>query len=50
LLALEITNLFHNLQTNAIGKALITGFAQVADTEDARDYFKRGKVIATKHI
>jgi hypothetical protein len=50
LLALEITNLFNNIQTNAIGKALITGFAQTADTEDARDYFKRGKEIANKHM
>lgn len=50
LLALEITNIFHNIQTNAIGKALITGFAQTADTEDARDYLKRGKEIANKHI
>jgi hypothetical protein len=50
LLALEITNIFHNIQTNAIGKALITGFAQTAETKDARDYFKRGKEISTKHI
>lgn len=50
LLALEITNLFHNLQTNAIGKALITGFAQTAGTKDVQDYFKRGKEIANKHM
>lgn len=50
LLALEITNIFHNIQTNAIGKALITGFAQTANTQDARDYFKRGKEMANKHV
>jgi hypothetical protein len=50
LLALEIMNLFHIIQTNAIGKALITGFAQTAETQDARDYFKRGKEMATKHM
>ncbi|WP_174727282.1 DUF3231 family protein [Mesobacillus harenae] len=50
LLSVEITNLFHNLQTNAIGKAFISGFAQTAKTKDARDYFKRGKDISNKHI
>lgn len=50
LLAIEITNLFHNIQTNAIGKALISGFAQTADTQDARDYLKRGKEMANKHM
>lgn len=50
MLAVEIMNLFHNVQTNAIGKALITGFAQVADKQDVRDYFKRGKEMASKHI
>ncbi|MGP4108925.1 DUF3231 family protein [Virgibacillus sp. L01] len=50
LLAVEIADLYHNLQTNAIGKALITGFAQTAETEDARDYLKRGKEISNKHI
>lgn len=48
LLAVEIMNLYHNIQTNAIGKALIMGFSQVADTQDARDYFKRGKEISVK--
>ncbi|SFF04392.1 DUF3231 family protein [Alteribacillus iranensis] len=50
LLAVEIMNIFHNLQTNSIGKAVITGFAQTAQTEDTRDYFQRGKEIASKHV
>ncbi|WP_163970378.1 DUF3231 family protein [Oceanobacillus halotolerans] len=50
LLGIEITQCFHDLQANAIGKALITGFAQTAETKDVRDYFKRGKEISNKHI
>jgi hypothetical protein len=50
LTAQEITILFNNIQTNAIGKALITGFAQTAKKDDVKDYFLRGKKIAQKHI
>ncbi|GAE34759.1 DUF3231 family protein [Halalkalibacter akibai] len=50
LLASEIMHFFHNVQTNAIGKALIMGFSQVASSPDVRDYFKRGKEIAIKQI
>ncbi len=46
----EITHLFINVQTNAIGKALIMGFAQTAKNEDVRQYLLRGKKIAQKHI
>lgn len=47
---LEITHLFANIQTNAIGKALIMGFSQVAQDEDVRTYFIEGKQIANKQI
>lgn len=47
--ALEITHLFANSQTNAIGKALIMGFSQVAQAEEIRKYFIEGKQIANKH-
>ncbi|HWR42148.1 DUF3231 family protein [Sporomusa sp.] len=47
--ALEITHLFTNIQTNLIGKALIIGFSQVAQSSQVRDYFLRGKEIAAKH-
>lgn len=50
LVAPEITMLFNNIQTNAIGKTLITGFAQTAQSKEVKDYFIRGKRIAQKHI
>ncbi|CAM3404006.1 DUF3231 family protein [Marinicrinis lubricantis] len=48
--ALEITHLYSNMQTNALGKGLIMGFAQVARSEEVRKFFNRGKQIATKHM
>lgn len=50
LLAVEISHLYANLQTNAIGKALVTGFSQVAQSKEVRKYMFRGKDIAKKHI
>lgn len=50
LVAQEILMLFNNIQTNAIGKTLITGFAQTAQSREVKDYFIRGKRIAQKHI
>lgn len=48
--SIEITHLFINVQTNAIGKTLITGFAQVAQNKEVRQYLLRGKQIAQKHV
>jgi Protein of unknown function (DUF3231) len=45
----EITHLFLNVQSNSIGKALITGFAQTAQNEEVKQYMVRGKQIAEKH-
>lgn len=50
LLAVEISHLYANLQTNSIGKALVTGFSQVAQSKEVRKYMFRGKDIAKKHI
>ncbi len=50
LTSVEVTHLFYNIQTNAIGKALIIGFAQTAESKETKDFFKRGKEIAQKHI
>jgi len=50
LTAIEITNLYVNIQTNSLGKALIMGFAQVAKSEKIKEYFVRGRDIASKHI
>jgi hypothetical protein len=48
--SLEITHLFLNAQSNAIGKALMTGFSQVAESLELRQLFVRGAEIADKHI
>ncbi|WP_442598830.1 DUF3231 family protein [Neobacillus sp. D3-1R] len=50
LTAIEITLLFNNIQTNAIGKTLITGFAQFAERKEVKEYLMRGKQIAQKHM
>ncbi|MEH7417456.1 DUF3231 family protein [Neobacillus drentensis] len=50
LTAVEITHLFMNVQTNAIGKALITGFGQIAKDEEVKQFLKRGKQMAQKHM
>lgn len=46
----EIMNLYANLQTNQIGKAIILGFAQVATSDKIREFMQRGKEVAKKHI
>ncbi|OLS38535.1 DUF3231 family protein [Bacillus sp. MRMR6] len=48
--AIEITHLFLNVQTNAIGKALISGLAQTAKLEEVKKFLQRGKKIAQKHV
>lgn len=50
LTAIEITHIFFNTLTNAIGKALMMGFSQVAKSPDVKEFMLRGKEIATKHI
>jgi spore coat protein CotF len=47
--SLEITHLYDNVENNAISKAILIGFSQVAQTEVARSYFLKGKTIAGKH-
>lgn len=48
--AVEVTHLFLNVQTNSIGKALITGFAQIAEKDEVKQYLLRGKELAQKHM
>lgn len=48
--ALEIGNLFFNIQRNILGLALITGFSQVAHSEKVKDFMVRGVDISKKHI
>lgn len=48
--AVEISHLFANFMSNSVGKLLMTGFAQVAKSNEVRDYLLRGKHIANKHM
>ncbi|WP_428912428.1 DUF3231 family protein [Niallia sp. Krafla_26] len=50
LLASEISNLFSNIQRNALGAATLMGFCQVAQEKKVKQFFMRGIEIATKHI
>ncbi|MEC0210687.1 DUF3231 family protein [Paenibacillus ehimensis] len=47
--ALEITHLFDNIENNAISKCILIGFSQVAQLDQAKSFFLRGKQIAAKH-
>ena len=48
--AVEVTHLWLNTLTNALGRSLMLGFAQVASSADIRKYFIRGMEISRKHI
>ncbi|WML57659.1 DUF3231 family protein [Neobacillus sp. PS2-9] len=50
LTSVEITHLFINVQTNAIGKTLITGYAQIAQRKEVKQYLMRGMEVAQKHV
>lgn len=50
LLGIEIANLVYNAERNALGEALITGFSQVAKSEEVRKYMVRGREISSKHL
>ncbi|HJV44472.1 MAG TPA: DUF3231 family protein, partial [Bacillota bacterium] len=50
ILAIEATHLYANIQTNALGKALVTGFSQVAHSQKIREYLVKGREIAGNHI
>jgi hypothetical protein len=46
----EITHLYLNRMTNALGKALMIGFSQVAKNREVVQLIVRGRDIADKHI
>lgn len=50
LTAMEIANLFSNIQRNSLGIATLTGFSQVAKSKEVREYILRGIEIAKKHV
>jgi len=50
LTAAEVANLFSNLQRNALGVATLTGFSQVAQDKDVKQFFLKGLEVGNKHI
>lgn len=46
--AIEITHLYDNVQNNAVSRAVLLGFCQAAKLDQVRNYFIRGKEIASK--
>ncbi|MGG0368965.1 DUF3231 family protein [Priestia endophytica] len=50
LTAMETTNLYSNIQRNALGSAFLVGFSQVAKTKEVIQFFLRGSDIAKKNI
>jgi hypothetical protein len=47
--AMEITNIFTNLQRNALGTATMIGFSQVAQSKEVGQFMVRGRDISSKH-
>ncbi|WEG12104.1 DUF3231 family protein [Pullulanibacillus sp. KACC 23026] len=47
---IELGYLHHGIEANNIGLQLITGFAQVAEDKEVRQYFIKGKNLALKQI
>lgn len=46
----EVANIFHSIETNSTGLKMITGFAQCANSPDAKKYFTKGGEIAKSII
>jgi hypothetical protein len=47
--SVEVTHLFLNIQTNMIGKALITGYAQIVQDQEVKEFLVRGMQISQQH-
>ncbi|NAP00401.1 DUF3231 family protein [Halomonas sp. MG34] len=50
LLAMEIAQLYANMDRNTLGAATILGFAQVAKSSEVKSYLLKGNNIAKKHV
>jgi hypothetical protein len=50
LTSIEITHLFINIQTNAMGKAMMLAFAQVCKDKDVKQFLVEGRGISNKHL
>lgn len=46
---IEITNIYTNLKRNALGKTIMVGFSQVAQSKEVGQFMTRGGDIAAKH-
>ena len=46
----EVTNLFANIQRNALGTGVLTGFSQVSHSKDVTKFMLRCIDVAKKHI
>ncbi|MDR7077070.1 hypothetical protein J2Y03_002093 [Neobacillus niacini] len=46
----EVSHLYHAIESNIIGMQLITGFAQVANEPEVKKYFIKGKELAKKIV
>jgi hypothetical protein len=50
LTSIEIMNLFFNIERNDLGRALLTGFKQVAKSTEVKGFLTKGIQISSKHI
>ncbi|WP_408009871.1 DUF3231 family protein [Pseudalkalibacillus sp. A8] len=50
LTTVEMSHLYLNIETNAVGKEMMVAFAQVAKQKKVKKYLLRGKEIAEKHV
>lgn len=48
--AIEIGQLYANIHTNTLGKAMMLGFSQTAHSKDVRQFTMRLKEISKKHV
>jgi len=48
--AIELVHLVANISTNAMGRVVLIGFAQVAKSQEIREFFVRGQNIGQKHV
>ncbi|WP_342048824.1 DUF3231 family protein [Bacillus sp. OTU530] len=48
--ALEITHLYENMENNVTSKALLLAFSQVAQDDQVRQFFVRGKELTDKQL
>ncbi|MCJ7839518.1 DUF3231 family protein [Lederbergia sp. NSJ-179] len=48
--ALEITHLYDTIDSNITSRALLIAFSQVAESDQIRKFFIRGKEITAKHL